>query len=112
MRRGVCVPGAAMTVDAGGDPDMIGQAMRPGQVGNWTTHYWRSPLEEPELELSNMMWRRRRHDHEGTPCLLLLGTCCAFYGVYASRSIVSVIGNAVMVPCPRPEDSYALCSAI
>ena len=79
VRRGVCVPGAAMTVDAGGDPDMIGQAMRPGQ------------LEKPELELTNMMWRRRRHDHEGTPCLLLLGTCWAFYGAYASRSIVSVM---------------------
>jgi hypothetical protein len=30
-----------MTVDAGGDPDMIGQAMRPGQ------------LEKPELELTS-----------------------------------------------------------
>jgi hypothetical protein len=84
VRRGVCVPGAAMTVDAGGDPDMIGQAMRPGQ------------LEKPELELTNMMWRRRRHDHEGTPCLLLLGTCWAFYGAYASRSIVSVMQWAML----------------
>jgi hypothetical protein len=32
-----------MTVDAGGDPDMIGQAMRPGQLEKPEGPNWNSP---------------------------------------------------------------------